>query len=164
MSSAMRSDHASVLRGSEWNGVPNARVVVTSVDAGARRVGGWRAKDTCSRTGVRRENQNQEPCARAPPGGRGSRQAEGLCGIQEDRLGQLRGVPGPGGGVGVSRPVWSGLHSWPLGSGGSGGTGRGPGPRRNGSGPLSSELGLPEGSSLQWAGAVLQLTVSYLWF
>lgn len=39
-----------------------------------------------------------------------------------------------------------------------------PRPQAERSGPLSSVLELPEGSSLQWAGAAPQLTVSYLWF
>ena len=56
-------------------------------------------------------------------------------------------------------PVWSRLlgHGEP----GEGGC---PRPQAERSGPLSSVLGLPEGSCLQREGAVPQLTVSYLWF
>lgn len=77
----------------------------------------------------------------------GSTQAEELCGIQEDRLGQPGGATAQSGAgcsaTGEPRQCWG---------------------RAELSGPLSSVLGLLEGSSLQWAGAVLQLTVSYLWF
>lgn len=45
----MRSDHASVLSGSGWNGFPNSRVAVTSVDAGTHQAGGYRAKEACKR-------------------------------------------------------------------------------------------------------------------
>lgn len=34
------SDHASVLSGLGWNGFPNSRVAVTSVDAGTHQAGG----------------------------------------------------------------------------------------------------------------------------
>lgn len=38
--SGMRSDYATVLSGSEWNGLPNARVAVTSGYAGAHQISG----------------------------------------------------------------------------------------------------------------------------
>lgn len=38
--SGMRSEHASVLSSWEWNGFPNARVAVTSMDAGVPQISG----------------------------------------------------------------------------------------------------------------------------
>lgn len=83
-------------------------------------------------------------------GGGGERAGGGRCGIQEDRLRQ------PGGAT-----ARSGAGCWATGEPGEGGC---PRPQAERSGPLSSVLGLPEGSSLQRKGAVPQLTVSYLWF
>lgn len=150
--SAMRSDHASVLSGSEWNGFPNARVVVTSVDAGALQLSGSGLRRHAAGGGEERTSKPGTVCKSAT-WRRGQHAGGGAVWDPRAQAGAASGHHGP---------VWSRPAALPLGSPGSVGVGGRPQAER--SRPLSSVLGLPEESSLQWAGAALQLTVSYLWF